>query len=82
MTYERLESMSLLELALWKVNIDGYKAVYDSTTDHGRDEESSAKRPSMDKSNLDRVERESAALVISNVLPFSDRVCREDYITS
>jgi hypothetical protein len=46
-THERLESMSFLELALWKVNIDWYKAVYDST-DHGRDEESSAKRPRLD----------------------------------
>ncbi len=66
MTYERLESMSLLELALWKVNIDGYKAVYDSTTDHGRDEESSAKRPGLDMSNLDRVDRQSTvALMLS-----------------
>jgi hypothetical protein len=36
-TYERLESVSLLELALWKVKIDSCKAAYD--TDHERGEE-------------------------------------------
>jgi hypothetical protein len=85
-TYERLESLSLLELALWQVKIDSCKALYE--TDHERDGESSSKRPRLDKSHLDGVDRQScrinsgADVVISNVLPFLDKVCREDYITS
>jgi hypothetical protein len=81
-TYERLEAMSLLELALWKVKIDGCKVA--SETDHEREEESSPKRPRLDKSQLDGVDRQScrinsgADVVISNVLPFLDKVCRED----
>jgi hypothetical protein len=85
--YERLESLSLLELALWQVKIDSCKALYE--TDHERDEESSSKRPTLDKSHLDGVDRQScrinsgADVVISkNVLPLFDKVCREDYITS
>jgi hypothetical protein len=85
-TYERLESVSLLEMALWQVKIDSCKALYE--TDHERDGESSSKRPRLDKSHLDGVDRQScrinsrADVVISNVLPFLDKVCREDYITS
>jgi hypothetical protein len=84
-TYERLESVSLLELALWKVKIDSCKAAYD--TDHERGEEWRSKRPRLDRSHLDGVDRQScriksgADVVISNVLPFLDKVCREDYIT-
>jgi hypothetical protein len=84
-TYERLESVSLLELALWKVKIDSCKPGYE--TDHRRDEASShPKSPRFDKAHLDGVDREScrinsgANVVISNVLPFLDKVCREDYI--
>jgi hypothetical protein len=83
-TYERLESVSLLEMALWQVKIDSCKALYD--TDHERDGESSLKRPRLDKSHLDGVDRQScrinsgADVVISNVLPFLDKVCRKDYI--
>jgi hypothetical protein len=82
-TYERLESVSLLELALWKVKIDSCKALYE--TDHQRDGESSSKRPRLDKSRLDGVDRQScqinsgAYVVISNVLPFLDKICRDDY---
>jgi hypothetical protein len=82
-TYERLESISLLELALWKGKIDGWQAADDS--DHHRNEESSPKRPRLDKSNPDSVDREScriksgADVVISNVLPFLNKFCREDY---
>jgi hypothetical protein len=82
-TYERLESVSLLELALWKVKIDSCKALYE--TDHERDGESSSKRPRLDKSHLDGVDRQScriksgADVVISNVLPFLDKVCMEDF---
>jgi hypothetical protein len=82
-TYERLESISLLELALWKGKIDGWKAADD--TDHHHDEQSSPKRPRLDKSNSDSVDREScrinsgADVVISNVLSFLDKVCRADY---
>jgi hypothetical protein len=82
-TYDRLESVSLLELALWQVKIDSCKALYE--TDHERDGESSPKRPKLDKAHLDGVDRQScqinsgAYVVISNVLPFLDKVCREDY---
>jgi hypothetical protein len=85
-TYERLESVSLLELALWRVKIDSCKATYD--TDNERDEASSSKRPRLDNAHLDGVDRQScrinsgAHVVISNVLPFLDKVCREDYIMS
>jgi hypothetical protein len=86
-TYERLESVSLLQLALWQVKIDSCKAAYE--TDHQRDEASSRpKIPRLDKAHLDGVDRQScrinsgADVVISNVLPFLDKVCREDYITS
>jgi hypothetical protein len=82
-TYERLESMSLLELALWKGKIDGCKAAI--VTDRGHNEERSSKRPRLDKSHLSHVDRQScrinsgAEVVISNVLPFLDKVCRHDY---
>jgi hypothetical protein len=84
-TYERLESVSLLELALWKVKIDSCKAAYD--TDHEQDEASSRpKSPKLDMAHSDGVDRQScriksgAGVVISNVLPFLDKVCIEDYI--
>jgi hypothetical protein len=82
-TYEWLESMSLLELALWKVKMDGCKVAYD--TDHERDEGSSPTSSRLDKLQLDGVHRQNcritsgADVVISNVLPFLDKVCREDY---
>jgi hypothetical protein len=82
-TYERLESMALLELALWKSKVDGYKAAI--LTDRGRDEERSSKRPRLDKSHVAHVDRQScrinsgAEVVISNVLPFLDKVCRHNY---
>jgi hypothetical protein len=66
--------------------IDSCKAAYD--TDHERDGESSSNRPRLDRSHLDGVDRQSCRIksgadaVISNVLPFLDNVCREDYITS
>jgi hypothetical protein len=77
--YERLEAISLLELALWKTKIDECKAAFD--TDHERDKESSPpKRPIfLNKSHLDRVDRQScrinsgAEIVISLVLPFLDK---------
>jgi hypothetical protein len=82
--YERLESVSLLELALWQVKIDSCKAAYD--TDNHRDEASSRpKSPRLDKAHLDGVDRQScrinsgADVVISNVLPFLDKLCGEDY---
>jgi hypothetical protein len=82
-TYERLESMSLLELALWKCKMDGCKAAI--VTDRGRDQGRSPKRPRLDKSDLAYVDRQScqinsgAEVVKSNVLPFLDKVCRHDY---
>jgi hypothetical protein len=91
-TYERLESLSLLELALWQVKIDNcYKALYHETDHDERDEESSPTRPRSDNNkcgHLECVDRQSclinngADVVISNVLPFLDKVCREDYIMS
>jgi hypothetical protein len=77
--------MSLLELALWRVKIDERKPV--QKQENQLDEEGSSKRPRLDKSQLDGVDRQScrinsgAEVVISNVLPFLDDVCREDYIT-
>jgi hypothetical protein len=83
--YERLESVSLLELALWQVKIDSCKAAYE--TDGERDEASShPTSPRLDKVHLDCVDWQScrinsgADVVISNVLPFLDKICREDYI--
>jgi hypothetical protein len=73
----------LLELALWKVKIDSCKAAYD--TDHERGEECRSKRPRLDRSHLDCVDRQScrinsgAEVVIRNVLSFLDKVCSEDY---
>jgi hypothetical protein len=75
--------MSLLELALWKSKVDGHKAAI--LTDRGRDEERSPKRPRSDKSHVAHVDRQScrinsgAETVISNVLPFFDKVCRRDH---
>jgi hypothetical protein len=80
-TYERLESVSLLELALWKIKIESCKAAYETETDHRRDEASS--RPEtrrFKKAHLYGVDRQScrinsgADVVISNVLPFLDKV--------
>jgi hypothetical protein len=82
-SYERLESVSLLELALWKIKIERCKAAYE--TDHQQDKASSPKSPRLDKSHLDGVDQQScrinsgADIVISNVLSFLDKVCREDY---
>jgi hypothetical protein len=82
-TYERLESMSLLELALWKGKVDGCKAAI--VNDRGRDKERSPKRPRFDKSRVAHVDRQScrinsgAEVVISNVLPFLDEFCLHDY---
>jgi hypothetical protein len=57
-TYERLESVSLLELALWQFKIDSCKAAYE--TDHQRDEASShPNSPRLDKAHLDGVDRQS-----------------------
>ncbi len=84
-TWERLESVSLLELALWRVKIDSCKAAYNTSNE--RDGESSFKRPRLDKAHLDDVDRQNcrinsgADVVITNVLMFLDEVCREDYIT-
>jgi hypothetical protein len=67
-TYERLESVSLLELALWKVKIDSCKALYETDQSHldGVDRQSC------------RI-NSGAEVVIRNVLPFLDKVCSEDY---
>jgi hypothetical protein len=81
--YERLEAISMLALALWKVKIDEYKAPTQDT-DHECVEECSPKRPRLDTSYSDGVDRQScriscgAEIVMSNVLPFLDKVCRED----
>jgi hypothetical protein len=77
-TYERLESLSLLELALWRVKIDERKPVQNK--ENQLDEEGSSKRRRLDKSQLDGVDRQccrinsGADVVISNVLPFLDEV--------
>jgi hypothetical protein len=67
-TYERLESVSLLELALWKVKIDSCKAACD--TDHERrGEECRSKRPRLDRSHLDGVDRQSCRIKSSHFIP-------------
>jgi hypothetical protein len=78
-TYERLESVSLLELALWKVKIESCKAAYE--TDYQWNEASSRpESPRLNKAHLDGVDRQSCRInsgadaVISNVLPFLDKV--------
>jgi hypothetical protein len=84
-TYERLESMSLLELALWRVKIRERKPV---NQEEQLGEEGSLKKIRLVASDLSQEEgvyRQScrinsgAEVVISNVLPFLDEVCREDY---
>ena len=83
-TYERLESVSLLELALWKVKIDSRKTAYDTGGQLGNTS-TRPKRPRLDKSSLYCVDRQSclinsgADVVISNVLPFLAKVLRDDY---
>jgi hypothetical protein len=85
-TFERLETVSLMELALWHAKIDSCKALYEAY--HERDKASCPKSPRLDKAHLDGVDRQScrinsgADVVISKVLPFLDNVCREDCITS
>jgi hypothetical protein len=83
--YERLEAISMLELALWKVKIDEWKPVQNK--EH-LDEEGSLKKLRLVGSDLSQEEgadRQScrinsgAEVVISNVLPLLDEVCREDY---
>jgi hypothetical protein len=85
-TSERLETVSLLELALWQAKIDSCKALYE--TYHERDEASCPKSPRFDKAHLDGADRQScqinsgADVVVLKVLPILDNVCREDHITS
>jgi hypothetical protein len=71
-------------ISTWYIKIDSCKAAYD--TDDERDEASShPTSPRLDKVHLDGVDWQScrinsgADVVISNVLPFLDKVCREDY---
>jgi hypothetical protein len=72
-TYERLESISLLELALWKIKID----------EAGSPNKLGLVK--LDLSQEERADRQScriysgAHVVIWNVLPFLDKVCIEDY---
>jgi hypothetical protein len=84
-TYERLEAMSLLELALWRVKIDERKPVQNK--EH-LDDEGSLKPLRLVESDLSQEEcadRQSCRInsrvevVISNVLPFLDKVCSDDY---
>jgi hypothetical protein len=82
-TYERLESVPLLELTLWKVKIDSCKALHE--TDHQRDEGSSPKCPRLEKSHLVGVDRQSYR--INSFVMLSCRMCCvswtkfvEDYI--
>jgi hypothetical protein len=85
-TYERLESMSLLELSLWKVKIKERKSALNQAEQLG--EEGSLKKVRLVGSDLSQEEgtaRQScrinsgAEVVTSNVLPFLDEVCRENY---
>jgi hypothetical protein len=87
-TSERLEAISLLELALWKVKSDEQKTA--KNTEEQIDEERILKKRRLVKSDLkiyqeEVVDRQScginsgADVVISNVLPFLDKLCGEDY---
>jgi hypothetical protein len=85
-TYERLEAMSLLELALWRVKIDERKPVQNK--ENQLDEEGSSKKLRLLEADLRQEEdadRQSsrinsgAEVVISNVLPFLDKVCSDDF---
>jgi hypothetical protein len=78
--YERLEAISMLELALWKVKIEERKLVQNK--EH-LDDEGSLKKRRLVESDLSQEEgavRQScritsgAEVVISNVLPFLDNV--------
>jgi hypothetical protein len=84
-TYQRLEAISMLELALWKVKIDERKPVQNK--EH-LDDEGSLKKLRLVESDLSQEEgadRQSCRInsgvqvVISNVLPFLDKVCSDDY---
>jgi hypothetical protein len=85
-TYQRLEVMSMLELALWKVKVDEQKPVQNK--EHDLDDEGSLKKFMLVESYLSQeegVDRQSCRInsgvevVISNVLPFFDKVCSDDY---
>jgi hypothetical protein len=85
-TYERLEAISMLELALWKFKINGRKPV--EKEELGDEGTCSLKRHRLVESNFSQEEaadRQScrinsgAEVVISNVLPFLDKVCRDGY---
>jgi hypothetical protein len=84
-TYERLEAISMLELALWKVKIEERKPVQNK--EH-LDDEGSLEKLRLVESDLSQEEgadRQSCRInsgvqvVISNVLPFLDKVCSDDY---
>jgi hypothetical protein len=84
-TYERLEAMSMLELALWKAKIDERKPVQNKEQ---LDDEDSLEKLRLVESDLSQEEgddRQSCRInsgvevVISNVLPFLDKVCSDDY---
>jgi hypothetical protein len=86
-TYERLEAMSLLELDLWRVKIDERKPLQNK--EH-LDDEGSLKPLRLVDSDLSQEEgadRQSCRInsgvevVISNVLPFLDKVCSDVYFS-
>jgi hypothetical protein len=86
-TYERLEAMSLLELALWKVKIDEWKPLQNKKGE--LDKEGNLEKLGLVESDLisekECADRRccriysGADVVISNVLPFLDKVSIEDY---
>jgi hypothetical protein len=90
-TYERLEAISLLELALWKVKIGGRNPVQnkEEQIDEAVGTSTSLKNLTRlvesDLSQEEVADRQSCRInsgvevVISNVLPFLDTVCRDDY---
>jgi hypothetical protein len=87
-TYERLEAISMLELALWKLNINGRKPVQNKEEQIDEEGACSLKGHGLvepDFSQEEAADRQScrinsgAEVVIPNVLPFLDKVCRNDY---
>lgn len=75
-TYERLESISLLELALWKVKLGDCSGVEESTPKRPRLES-----PSFDYGSVRQSCRISsgADVVISHVLPFLGKILAQEH---
>jgi hypothetical protein len=77
-TYERLEAISMLELALWIFKINGREPVGTCSLKRHRLVGSDFSLEEAADRQRCRI-NSGAEVVISNVLPFLDKVCRNDY---